>query len=232
VRSSTSTSRWANSPIRGKRNSKCGANHSNSKRIPGPAQIAEDVLEIRRAEMREQPAVVNVGAPAHQAVPVRLAPEPADQSAQEQVLREAHARMRRHLEGPHLDQAQAAAAALRREQLIDAELRPVGVAAGIDEQVAEEAIHQPGRDPARGRVRRLAPAEADLPIELAEGDLEFVKRIVPGFIDPRRLRGGADEQTAEEASSTTGDSANKPTASAANRAGVTPVNPGASPRPE
>jgi len=60
------------------------------------------------------------------------------------VLREAHAGVRRHFEGAHLDQAEPAAAGIGRVELVDAELGPMGVAAGVDEQVAEEAIHQPG----------------------------------------------------------------------------------------
>src|SRR6185436_6371155 len=41
-------------------------------RIARIAQIANDVLEIGLAEMREHPAIVNVGAPAHQSVRVWL----------------------------------------------------------------------------------------------------------------------------------------------------------------
>src|SRR5207244_2906329 len=87
-------------------------------RIPRVAQIAEDVLEVRLAEMRQHPAVMEVGAPAHEAVPVWLAPELADESAQQEMLGETHARMGRHLEGAHLDEPKTAIAALRREQLI------------------------------------------------------------------------------------------------------------------
>ena len=93
------------------------------------------------------------------------------------------------------------------------------VAAGVDEQVAEETVHQPGRARQsvclacprrrrrRGKVARavalVGPAGplsclGELPIEFFERDFQFVERIVAGFVDARRLRGGADEQTAEE----------------------------------
>src|SRR5439155_1386211 len=112
--------------------------------IPGVAQPAEHIFEIGLAEVREHPAVVDVRAPPHQAVPVRLAPESGDKSAQEQMLRKAHARVRRHLEGAHLDQPQPATAALGREKLVDAELGAMRVAARIDEQITEEAVAEPG----------------------------------------------------------------------------------------
>ena len=87
---------------------------------------------------------MDIGAPAHESVPVRFAPELAHESTQEEMLRQAHARVRRHLESAHLNQSQAAAAALRREKLVDAELGTMRVAAGVDKQVPEETVHQPG----------------------------------------------------------------------------------------
>src|SRR5471030_557852 len=61
----------------------------------------------------------------------------------------------------------------------------VRVARRVDEKIAEDAIHQPGR--------RL-PAGLDL----AEGDLELVQRIVARLVDARMLAGRADEQAGEE----------------------------------
>ena len=84
-------------------------------RITGLAQIADDILEIRFAKMRQHPAVMNVRAPAHEAVCVRLLPEFRDEAAQQEMLREAHPRVRRHFERAHLDEAEPAAAAFRRE---------------------------------------------------------------------------------------------------------------------
>jgi hypothetical protein len=107
------------------------------KRIARLAQVADDVLEIRLAKVREHPAVMDIRAPADEAVLVGLLPEFGDQAAQQQMLGEAHARMRRHLKGAHLDQPEPASTAFRRKQFIDRKFRAMRVAAGIDEQVAE-----------------------------------------------------------------------------------------------
>src|ERR1035441_2424137 len=56
-------------------------------RITGFLQIADDVAEIRFAKMRQHPAVVNVRAPAHEIIFVRLVPEFRDEAAQHQMLR-------------------------------------------------------------------------------------------------------------------------------------------------
>jgi hypothetical protein len=54
--------------------------------------------------------------------------------------------VRRHFEGPHLEQAEAAGGPVGRVQLVDAELRAVRVAGRIDQQVAQGAVDDPGRD--------------------------------------------------------------------------------------
>ena len=79
-----------------------------------------------------------------QRVPCTALPEARDQRAQQQLLREAHARMRRHLEGAQLQQAKPAGLAVGRVELVDAELGAVGVAGDVDQQVAHDAVHQPG----------------------------------------------------------------------------------------
>ena len=160
------------------------------KGIPSLAQVADDLAEIRLAEMRKHPPVVEVGSPAHQLLGVGLFPEGRDQPAQQQVLGQAHLRMRRHLESPHLHEAQPAGRAFRCEELVDAELRPMRVAAGIDQQVPEQPVHQPRRH--RGSVR------GRLPIQFAEGDLQLVQRIVAGLVHAGGLAGLTDEKPAEE----------------------------------
>jgi hypothetical protein len=60
------------------------------------------------------------------------------------MLGEAHARVRGHFKGTHLDQAHSPAAGIGRIELVDAELGAMGVAAGIDEQIAKEAVNEPG----------------------------------------------------------------------------------------
>ena len=53
------------------------------------------------------------------------------------------------------------------------------VAAGINQQIAEQAVHQP---------RRRLAERADLPVHFLERDFEFVKRIVARLVNARRLR--------------------------------------------
>jgi hypothetical protein len=81
----------------------------------------------------------------------RAVPEAGHQAAQQQLLGQRHARVRRHLEGAQLEQAEAAGRAVRRIQLVDAELGAVGVAGDVDQQVAQHAVDQPGRHVAAGR---------------------------------------------------------------------------------
>ena len=53
--------------------------------------------------------------------------------------------MRGHFERPHLHQAQPAPLAVWAEELVDAELGPMGVAGDVDQEVAEQAIDHPRR---------------------------------------------------------------------------------------
>src|SRR6185436_8634329 len=96
-----------------------------------------------------------------------------------------HARMRRHLEGPQLDQTKSSAAAVRRIKFIDAELRAMGVAGHVDEQVTEDAIDQPWRGVA-------------IFGKLAKSGFDFVERIVPSLVDSRMLARRPDERAAEQ----------------------------------
>ncbi len=135
--------------------------------------------------MRQHEIVVQARAPAAERPLVGPVPELGDEAAQQGLLRHAHAPVRRHLEGAQLQQAAPAGRRIRREQLVDAELGAMGVARGVDQQVAEHAVDQPGR--------RL-PARCDL----AEGDLQLVQRVVAGLVDAGMLAGRADEQAREE----------------------------------
>jgi len=58
-------------------------------------------------------------------------------------LREAHARVRRHFKGTHLDEAEPAMARIGRVEFINAELGAMRVAARINEQIAEDAVNEP-----------------------------------------------------------------------------------------
>jgi hypothetical protein len=159
-------------------------------RLEGQAvglHVFHDVVEVLLHEMRQQEAVVQLGAPAHQAFGcVGGFPEACQQAAQQELLGQGHARMGRHFEGAQLKQAEAPGGAVRRVELVDAELGAVGVAGDVDQQVAQQAVDQPRRH-----------ALADLR-ELAEGGFDFVHRIVTCFIDARCLAGRADEHAGEQ----------------------------------
>src|SRR5271170_2101357 len=58
-------------------------------RITRLAQIADDIIEICFAEMRQHPAVMNVRAPADEVIFVRFVPEFCHETAQQKMLREA-----------------------------------------------------------------------------------------------------------------------------------------------
>ena len=64
----------------------------------------------------------------------------------------------------------------------------MGVAADIDEQVAQHAVDQPGRNGLARIGRRNLP----------EGDFHFIQRIVARLVDARRLAGRPDEQAGEQ----------------------------------
>ncbi len=133
---------------------------------------------------------MQLGAPAHQPGTVGLAPETRHQRAQQQLLHDAHARMRRHLECAQLEQAETTGGRVGRVQLVDAELAAMGVAGHVDQDVAQRAVHQPGRQVLA--MHGLAPRD------LAERDLQFVELVVARFVDARRLAGRADEQAREQ----------------------------------
>ena len=120
---------------------------------------------------------------------VGLAPEPGQQRAQQQLLHQAHVRVRRHFEGTQLQQPQAAGGPIGRVHLVDAELAAVGVAGDVDQQVAQAAVDQP---------RRHLLLLGKLPFQLGEGDLDLVDLVVARLVDARRLAGRADEHAREQ----------------------------------
>src|SRR5581483_5446271 len=72
--------------------------------VAGCAEIVEHFAEVLPYEVRQHVAVVQLGAEVHELARVRLLPEPREHPAQDQLLREAHARVRRHLEAAELDE--------------------------------------------------------------------------------------------------------------------------------
>ena len=168
-------------PSSGKRNSKWGGNH-RAAAASRARQVGDDALEVGPHEVRQHEAVVQRRCPSARAAAVGPLPEPGDERADEQLLGKAHAHVRRHLEGAELDEAEAAHGPFRRVELVDADLGAMRVARGVDEQVAEQAVDQPGRDGAAG-LRHLG-----------ERDLELVEGFVARLVDARRLAGRPDEQ--------------------------------------
>ena len=155
---------------------------------PALGQEPEHVLEVLPHPPREQELVVQARAPADQRVLVGALGQGRDQPADEQHLGDGHARVRGHLERAELDQALAAGRGPPVEQLVDRQLGAVAVAADVDEQITEQQI----AEPRRGGLTPGAALE-----RVGEGDLELVEALVPGLVDPRRLRGRADEQARE-----------------------------------
>jgi hypothetical protein len=131
--------------------------------------------------------VVQGGAPAHQLLPVRALPEPGHEGADQQLLGNAHARVRRHLEGAELDEAQPPHRPLGRVELVDADLRPMGIAGGVNQKVAEQAVDEPGRH--LGAVRLG---------DLRERDLQLVEGLVARLVHARGLAGRPDELAGEQ----------------------------------
>src|SRR5262245_44720485 len=70
--------------------------------VAGLVQLRNYVIEIKPNKVWQQKAIVQLGAPTRQPYRriVRL-PEARDESTQQQLLGEAHARVGRHLEGAH-----------------------------------------------------------------------------------------------------------------------------------
>ncbi|MCY1214496.1 hypothetical protein D9M72_263100 [compost metagenome] len=156
----------------------------------GLAHLADDVVEVHLDEGRQQEAVVQLGAPAGDGRLVGRVPEAGDQRADQQLLRDAHARMRRHLEGAQFQQAEAAGAGVGRVELVDAELAAVRVARHVDQDVAQRAVDQP-----RGHVLAV-----DLAVlgDFLQRNFELVDLVVARFVHARRLAGRADEHAREQ----------------------------------
>ena len=150
------------------------------------AKIVEHRADVGVHVPRQQEAIVQPGAPTGQRPGVRVLPEAGHQRPHQQGLDQRHAGVGWHLESPELDQPEPAPLAVGIEQLVDAELGPVGVAGDVHQQVPQEAVDQPGPDP-------LAQA-----LQLGEGDLELVQGFVAGLVDARRLAGRPDETAGEQ----------------------------------
>ena len=117
--------------------------------VAGAVHVVDDVDEVVPDVKRQHELIVQLGTPAHEVFGVGLAPKTRDERQQQQLLHEAHARVRRHLEGAELDEAEPARGPIRRIQLVDADLGAMRVAGDVDQQIAEQAVDEPGRRRAR-----------------------------------------------------------------------------------
>ncbi len=107
-------------------------------------------------------------------------PEPGDERADEQLLREAHSGVGGHFETAQLDEPEASGAAVGRVEFVDADFGAMRVSGDVDEQVPEKSVDDPwGNGGAVG--------------QLSKGDVQFVEGIFPAFIDARGLAGWPDE---------------------------------------
>jgi hypothetical protein len=121
----------------------------------------------------------------HQAVLVRALPERRHRGAHQQKLCRRHVLVRRHFQRAEFHQSEPVGGGFARVQLVDAELSAVCVAGHVGEQMAENAIDQPGRD-------------FLLRCDLRERDLQFDQAVLARLVNPRMLAGGPFEQPAEQ----------------------------------
>ena len=154
----------------------------------GVAQIVQHTEKVVPDEMLQHEPIVQGRAPADGGAALRLAPEPGDQRAHEQLLCQAHARVRRHFERAEFDQAEASGRTVGREQLVDANFGAVGVAGDVDEKVAKQTVDQP-----RARWGALARRRHH-----RECDFELIELVIACLVDTRSLAGRTDEQAGEQ----------------------------------
>src|SRR5262249_481725 len=74
--------------------------------VGGAAEIVQNVKKVPPNEVFQHESVVQRRAPTYRRATLWRAPEPSGQRAQEKLLRQTHARVRRHFERAKLHQAQ------------------------------------------------------------------------------------------------------------------------------
>ena len=172
-------------PSSGKRNSWWARNQSRCERIAGAAQIREHVVEVLRHEVRQREAIDEPRPPAHQ--PLRgTARATSRRSARARTS--CCARLMRACGGISKARSSTSpwrpAGAVGAVELVDAQLGAVGVAGDVDQQVAEDAIDQPGRR-RRPRVGDLRERELQLVDAVAGAPRRCA---APGWSAPRTAR--------------------------------------------
>src|SRR3982074_3057250 len=93
--------------------------------IAGLLQFGEHAEKILPEEMRQHETIMQRGAPAHELALLRLAPKLCDQRPDQQLLRQRHARVRRHFQRTEFDQPEPAGRAVGGIKLVDADLGAV-----------------------------------------------------------------------------------------------------------
>ena len=84
-------------------------------------------------------------APADKAAFKGRFPEHAYQGPNQQHLEKTHSHMRRHFECSQFEQAELQTQTLGRKKLVNAELGAMRVPGYIDQEIAEQGIHNPRR---------------------------------------------------------------------------------------
>ena len=192
-RSSSSTPRWAIVADAREAELEMRREPLGLEAVARHAEIGEHVAEVLPDEVRQHEIVVQPRAPAAQrlsrrAGPRRRRPGRAAGACWATLMRQcggiSKARSSSRPRRP--------AARVRREQLVDAELGAMRVAGGVDQEVAEDAVDQPGRR-LRGRARsggRRSRARAAASLRASS--------------TARMLAGRADEQAGEQVGRATG----------------------------
>src|SRR5271156_1420195 len=111
-----------------------------AKGVTGPIQIVDHILPVRLHEVRQHEAVVQAVSPGNQFLAIWLTPELRDQRSHQELLGQAHARVRRHLKRAQFEETETGSGALRGIELVDAEFGAVGAAGYVSEQMTKEAI--------------------------------------------------------------------------------------------
>jgi hypothetical protein len=154
-------------------------------------QVVEHVVEVHAHKGGQQEAVVQFGAPAGELAVPGLLPEAGHQRAQQQLLGNAHAGVRRHLEGAQFEQAQAAGGLLSGEYSLSMQNSLRWVL-----PVTSTRMLRSVRSTSQGGMS--CPVHLAVFLDLVEGNFQLVQLVVAGLVHPRCLAGGADEQAAEQ----------------------------------
>ena len=160
------------------------------KGVPGLAHFCQHVLEIQVNESWQHEAIMQLGAPARGRGPIRRFPEARNQGTQQQLLCAAHVRVGWHLERAQFQQAQATSGRVGRVHLVDRDLAAVRVAGGVNQDVAQGAVDQPGR--------HALTVQLAVFVDLFDRNFKFVQLVVAGLIHAGRLAGGANEHATEQ----------------------------------